>query len=827
MSEEVALQNELCETLDDVFSGAAVLFIGAGFSMGANDSFGRQVLSTDDLANEIRKLAGISASEGANLGDLAEYCESEQSLRSELVNLLSERLTGCSPQHLQVCLLELPWRSIFTTNFDDVAEQALKNKEIQIITPNSMSDGILPKKTPLYYLHGRALDVSEGHVDPKFVLSETNYIDLSKDNTELYSALENEVAVARRIVFIGYSIRDTEIAGRLFRIDGFSQRSTIITGMDQSRLMKNRLRKFGDVFEIGAEGFQRISESYLSNSSNFANSTTSSNLGFVLRREPCKPIESVGAKHVEILLLSGRFEMEAYLAHSADNRAENPYCVTRTDKISKIFDPKAKSNRFVVTSDLGNGKTTFCHQVISEGLTRGYDVVQIENCLQEQFDELDKLLSDDKKRVYIIDDYPRYQKFANYIGKRLPGNCILVVTIRRDLDEVGHAQISTYLNGTTREIDLNKLDPSELADWDKLLERWGFWGERIKFESAERIDFIRKVCGSENRSILVSIFRSSTIAERIKQTVHHFVARNPNEKRAFIAVLINAMCQNHVDWSQIVRWLSIDENCFKQSVLESPVATLTGRARHWYEFSSATLADFILNNFEFDVELVVSVYTDIVKNTATSSADRRSGPNSVENLKELMKFRFLTRLFASNNNSEKIISAVYHRLSKVKKIREHDQFYLQYAMARMDVGDLPAAERYLNTAIGLVEKKGGGYGLRQIHDQRIRLIFRKYSLPQNVLNNAQVYTAVEDLKSALKANNEFVIYPLRSAQHISDFLDVRIDEIDDTLRTTIESVIDQMLEIVKNTTRLERSQKGETKKIVQNIRDCKLVLQNA
>ncbi|WP_298559935.1 SIR2 family protein [uncultured Aliiroseovarius sp.] len=821
---EIELQPELEETIVDVLSGSAVLFVGAGFSLGAKDSFSKDVPSTEELTQEIRELAGISDSEGGNLSDLAEFCENEPALHSELVNLLSERLTGCQPNEHHKKLLALPWRSVFTTNFDDVAETVLKGKDTQVITPKTLSEHIIPSKTPLYYLHGRALDLSEGHADPKFVLSETNYIDLPKENKELYSALENEISVARRVVFLGYSLRDAEIASRLFRVEGFAQRASVITRKDQSQISRNRLRKFGEVFEIGLKGFQEEVDAY---EVGFDKGEATRSLGFISRQEPSVPSDGVAAEEVESLLMAGRFSAATYSAHTADRLGENPYCVTRSKKLSDVFETQTKTNRFVVTSNLGNGKTVFCHQIAAEGLSRGFDVVRVETNLQEQFGDLDQLLVDNMKRVYIVDDYPRYQKFANYIGKRLPGNGILIVTIRQDLDQVGFAQMAKYLGGTIKEIDLDELDADELESWDNLLERWGFWGERIKNSSSERVTFLKKECGAENRSVLVSIFKGSAIAQRIHETVGFFVNSNPNEKKAFIAVLINAMCQNHVDWSRIVRWLSIDESSFRRAVLASPIAALTGGTRRWYEFSSATLADFILNNFEFDVDLVVSVYTDIVKHTATSSADRRSGSDAVENLKELMKFRFLTRLFASNKNSEEIISAVYNRLSRVPKIRDHDQFYLQYAMARMEVGDLEAAERYLNTAIGLVEKKGGGYGLRQIHDQRIRLIFQKYSQPKSVLNKAQIYEAIDDLRAALKASNEFVIYPLRSAQHISNFLDIRIDEIDVTLRSALETVIDEMLEIVKSTSRLERSQKGETRRIVKSIRDCKLVIANA
>jgi hypothetical protein len=52
-----------------------------------------------------------------------------------------------------------------------------------------------------------------------------------------------------------------------------------------------------------------------------------------------------------------------------------------------------------------------------------------------------------------------------------------------------------------------------------------------------------------------------------------------------------------------------------------------------------------------------------VRETAYSSNDPRSGFDSRENLKELMRYRFLTRLFARMENGEKTINAVTTRFA--------------------------------------------------------------------------------------------------------------------------------------------------------------------
>ncbi len=185
--------------------------------------------------------------------------------------------------------------------------------------------------------------------------------------------------------------------------------------------------------------------------------------------------------------------------------------------------------------------------------------------------------------------------------------------------------------------------------------------------------------------------------------------------------------------------------------------------RHLYQFTSTELANFILNNFDFDFSYIVDVYTEIVRQTAYSANDPRSGFDATQNLKELMKFRFLTRLFSGRDESSETILAVYHRLSNVPRIRGNDQFYLQYAMANMDIGELDRADGFIETALGLANKKGVGYLKRQILDQRVRLRFQKSAVSKKRFARSEIFESITDLTTLLNEKDEFVVHPLNSA----------------------------------------------------------------
>ena len=88
-----------------------------------------------------------------------------------------------------------------------------------------------------------------------------------------------------------------------------------------------------------------------------------------------------------------------------------------------------------------------------------------------------------------------------------------------------------------------------------------------------------------------------------------------------------------------------------------------------------------------------------------------------------MKFRFLTRLFGGDEAALKLINLVYKRLSNARYIRRNPQFWLQYAMSKIQIDDLENAQAYLNTALGLAKERGMDYSPFQILDQKSSLVF--------------------------------------------------------------------------------------------------------
>lgn len=817
--------SEFGRTMEVLAAGGAVCLLGAGFAGAGNDHYGQPVPSTQSLISEIKAAIGVDESENVSLSDIADYCDDHAAHALSLRKLMINRLILCQPSDEQRKIINQPWRAIFTTNFDDIIEICLGENKSQIITPKSLEINRIKGKTPVYYMHGRAKDLLETSEDPRFVISERNYLRLDENNRELYAQLQNELFAANIIVIIGYSMRDLDVA-RLFLESGhaFKEKTILIANPKDTGISLSRLEKFGSVQPIGVDGLATLLNS--------VPALVKDQLPFQFLdvMPSVAPAGEVEADDFIKLILTGRFDEAKYQRQLIQgSEVSEPYCIRRDAAIDVIVNrPQGGVNRFVVSSDLGNGKTIFLRQLAVELMAAGYIVASISSRLEEIFSEIDRLIDRSSPIAFLIDDVIRYRVVAEYVAKRLNGLCLIVCCTRGDPGEVAYRELSNKLGGAIRQVDINKQSVDEIEHWDKALERWGLWEQRISLSSDERIGFLSQQCSGENRSIVLSLFKNSQIAKTIDEIVTFFL-RNGRHERTFAALLIASLCQQHLSWESLVLWLGIDEQKLRTDIAASDLSELFFDGRKWHIITSTQLAEYILRTkyVEGEKDTLVEVFSTIVQHTSNNAGDNRLGLIFRENLKELMKFRFLTRLFGDGEDAIKLINRVYMKLSKAQYIRNNPQFWLQYAMSRMEVDDLTNAETYLKTALGLAEDRGKDYSPWQILDQRSRLYFRKNTTNSNNFKRGEIKQAISDLNELLQERDGEIIYLYRSVPLILDFLEEKIDEIDLEIRKDIEKLLLDIKKSGDDYQNLPRSQKGETKLLKSSLQNSLLVIRNA
>lgn len=182
-----------------------VLFFGAGSSLPSGAP------SVKKLIDIFSSSFNLSSSE-YSLSEIASLIEQKTS-RKELIECLRipfKNLTATGS------ILNLPlydWKNIYTTNYDNLIEQAYIKKDRPLSVTSSNFDFTLqkvPEATKLFKLHGTIEKDECDGIHSRIIISENDYDLTGEYRDHLYDSLKLDLA-GSDLVVIGYSLADPHI----------------------------------------------------------------------------------------------------------------------------------------------------------------------------------------------------------------------------------------------------------------------------------------------------------------------------------------------------------------------------------------------------------------------------------------------------------------------------------------------------------------------------------------------------------------------------------------------------------------------------------------
>ncbi len=184
-----------------------VLLFGSGSSMPSGAP------SVKQIQNHFEKTFGVPASD-YTLAEQAALIESQIPDRADLIRQLQSQFRSLEPTGGLRNLPLYSWKSIFTTNYDELIEEAYKRRRQPLTAYTSNFDFKVPDNPTaikLFKLHGTIQkDVSFGD-NSRIILTQSDY-DKTEDYREhLYDRLKSDLAGARLII-IGHSLTDRDIS---------------------------------------------------------------------------------------------------------------------------------------------------------------------------------------------------------------------------------------------------------------------------------------------------------------------------------------------------------------------------------------------------------------------------------------------------------------------------------------------------------------------------------------------------------------------------------------------------------------------------------------
>ena len=207
----------------DIRSGRAVLFLGAGATVGAQRPDRTPPPTTNQLRDLLsERFLGNRNSTDDTLDWIAELSISASDLFT-VQDYIAEQLGSLAPAEYHLLLPTFRWRGIVTTNYDRLIEETYGRSQnaIQTLVPflsntDRVDDRLRePRHVGLIKLHGCITRTNDEKLP--LILTVDQYVTHQKNRDRLFKTFE-EWAVENPVVFIGQAVQDSDLRAVLIRL---------------------------------------------------------------------------------------------------------------------------------------------------------------------------------------------------------------------------------------------------------------------------------------------------------------------------------------------------------------------------------------------------------------------------------------------------------------------------------------------------------------------------------------------------------------------------------------------------------------------------------
>lgn len=736
-------------------AGRALLFTGAGFSLGAVNLRGAPFKTGRALAKHLANLTGLP--ETTELDDAAEWFTSKlgnDRLVEELQNEFTVKEVG---QH-HVELLRNPWHRIYTTNYDNVAEIAGAKSGTRLI-PVTLNDSIqaLPRTGTLcVHLNGLIDNLNPETLNAEIKLTNTSYLTNIVADSPWATTFQQDMDAARAVFFVGYSTADIDIRRLIYERPSLKEKSFFVIGPQDDPVAEQKISRFGTITDLDLGGLNvALAKAALS-----TDPAAQEPINYCVRQfEPSSTPPSFEDRFVFDLFLYGDVNPE-FAWQSLHGRLD--YFVDAAVATTALQAFTGGWRAVAIHSDLGNGKSAAMEVLKGKAFDAGYDVFSVVKSTETLLEELQAVFRALRPTLLIIEQYPDWLDTIAFISKNAPQSCVLALSARTAVHDIFVDRLASVLKpGKVLEIPANALRLSECERIVDLFDRYGLWGDFAARSRPEKIKHLRQTCHSEWHAILIDRFSAPQIQTRFAPVIDALA-----KKRRFYEVVMATLVLNVLEYEPSVDLLL---SLLGQSVLEKEfrddasvrevIDTSSGRIR----LRSSVAGQFILTNFA-DPNALIAVLTRMAK---AADVNARNDEYYAVLLRDLTRFSGLQLIFAEKDRRTACIR-YYESIKSLHHTRQHPLFWLQYAIACTVFEEFDRAEKYFNTAYSFAA--ASDFNTFQIDNHYARFLLMRAIRSRDPANCMKSFREARNFIFE-QIETERRHYPFRVAKIIAEFYD--------------------------------------------------------
>lgn len=680
---------EIVEVIKHALDGSVLLFVGSGFSRSARNVDDRPLKTGRELATWLSNECGVSGPAG--LEDVAELYVAKHGVSALIKILLQEfQVSTLAPEH--IVFGQVPWRRVYTTNYDDVVEQTYR-KNGKTIVPLTIEDNVRRVTEPTsqcVHINGYINTLTEDTLFSSFKLTDTSYSSSAFSNSSWASQFRHDISAASAVLFVGYSAYDLDIKRILLESPELREKTIFIVGQNPDELIQNRLTKFGLVVADDTAGIASKIEAIRSTYEPREYSKVTGR--YVVQITPPAAASNPRDRDIQDLFLWGRVKRELVWS-TLSGATREPYVCGRDSVMECLQMLEDGETDIVVRSDLGNGKSVFLELLGAAAAQYGYKVFSLDASGPDSLSEIEDVARVNDKTLLLLDGYTNKRDEVETVARLRTEQLSVVYSARTLRHDVSYEWLQNTLGREDlAEFDLDVLSEDEAKWFLQTMNVQGLWRSHAERSDTRKMQILQEDCNGRISNILLYILESPVIVARLKELTDSLSKHSKEFLEATASILSLSVLEIGTT-SQILSDL-IDNTVLNQAAFRNNefVRELLDFERRHIGAKSSVVARHILSS-ALDPNVTVTALANIAQ-----KADVLSASNLYRQiLRDLMRFSNIQSVLPSQHRMNAVL-VYYERIKNLKFSQRNPNFWLQYGIAELSLQRFKEARIKLETA---------------------------------------------------------------------------------------------------------------------------------
>ena len=695
------------EIYNYIIKGEAVLFIGAGFSRDAINVKDQPMKDASQLSESLCKDMNIKGSQ--DLSAVSDYYLGDKndsqyvSKAQKLITKLQDNFTCKSVSPAQEKLASYQWIRVYTTNYDDVFEKAGTKAGGCDRTPMTLKNSIeqIRNGNSVIHLNGYIRNLDIARLEDEFKLCTRSYLVDDFQKSDVAGLFYRDIKEARIVIFIGVSLNyDIDIQRIIFDhnsckekfvfIDKKQDNATIDVIEDRKKNILGKvyhigLNQFADELEIAKKNYKPVTEQVRYRCFEHVK------LGNV-------KIERGGIHDRWNLYATGNLDKEILCSHINDDT----YLIRRS--VVKEIEANIETNEMTVNiihSNLGNGKTCLM-EYLKYYFAEKYHIFQFKETYSDYSRELSSIAKLDGKKVLFFENYNLYLKAIEQLRYHFDESWNIILSCRTYINYNSIYKLSSALKMDIAKLNEFDIDRFTDEEKDKVIASLKYinHAEFKDLGKYRAIKVLNDKMQNKWANTVLYLFKSRAISDKLER-IYENIRTNRNNMEVVIAAIINNVVGMNLTYSQLLTLIQVRQSDIN-IIHDENVAEILNVQDGMIEIKSSLLSLYLIRSKE--------LYTDVI----------RVMKKMVLNSNQLIDddFEMVKRLLISSSNISELfykkvpniecekeeqefsteVLEYFADISKVKYYEKNEFFWLQYAMACMDMKEYSLAENNFRLA---------------------------------------------------------------------------------------------------------------------------------